>query len=247
MRLQNLRHPTLSDREVFWAPPGCLVIVTDLGRQTLRDLFEECRAEGLQGVPREPLLQCLAAVADALDEMNRREKLSHLGINPTQLLVEEGRVLLEDFGLTPLLWLSSGRPAAQLNPRYSAPELHDPTSSPTADQYSLALIYTEMLTGIYPRSKPPGGKSGAHRRPGLAEAGSGSGLHRRPNPPPQPSPTGGGRAGRGGPAAGPRVDLDFLPAGDRPTVARRCTTTRPSGSRTARPSSRPSRPPRRRP
>ncbi len=219
-RLQNLRHPTLSDREVFWAPPGCLVVVTDLGRQTLRDLFEECRAEGLQGVPREPLLECLAAVADALDEMNRREKLSHLGINPTQLLVEEGRVLLEDFGLTQLLWLPSGRPAAQLNPRYSAPELHEPAPSPTADQYSLALIYTEMLTGIYPRSKPHGGKSGAHRRSGLSEAGSGSGLHRRPNPPPQPSPTGGGRAGRGGPAAGPRVDLDFLPAGDRPTVAR---------------------------
>ena len=210
--MQNLRHPALSDREVFWAPPGCLVVVTDLGRQTLRDLFEECRAEGLQGVPREPLLECLAAVADALDELNRREKLSHLGINPTQLLVEEGRVLLEDFGLTPLLWLPSGRPAAQLNPRYSAPELHEPAPSPTADQYSLALIYTEMLTGIYPRSKSLGGKSGAHRRPGLSEAGSGSGLHRRPNLP--------AASDRPGEPPGSRVDLDFLPAGDRPTVAR---------------------------
>ena len=209
-RLQNLHHPALADREVFWVPPGCLVLVTDLGRQTLRDLFDECRTEGLQGVPREPLLNCLAAVAEALDEMHRSEKLSHLAINPTQLLVEDGVVQLEGFGLAPLLWLSAGRPAAQLNPRYSAPELHALDSNPAADQYSLALIYTEMLTGIYPRSKPPGSKSGLVRRPGMAEAGSGSGLHRRPN-----------LAGhRPSGSAGGRVDLDFLPVGDRPTVAR---------------------------
>ena len=118
-RLQNLHHPALADREVFWVPPGCLVLVTDLGRQTLRDLFDECRTEGLQGVPREPLLNCLAAVAEALDELNRGEKLTHLTINPTQLLVEDGLVQLEGFGLAPLLWLPAGRPAAQLNPRYS--------------------------------------------------------------------------------------------------------------------------------
>ncbi len=209
-RLQNLHHPALADREVFRVPPGCLVIVTDLGRQSLRDLFDECRAEGLQGVPREPLLNCLAAVAEALDEINRSEKLAHLAINPTQLLVEDGRVSLEGFGLAPLLWLPAGRSAAQLNPRYSAPELHAPTASPTADQYSLALIYTEMLTGIYPRSKAHGGKSGVLRRPGAGEAAPASGQHRGPNLAGRhPASSGGGR-----------VDLDFLPAGDRPAVAR---------------------------
>ena len=115
-------------------------------------------------------------------------------------------MLLEDFGLTPLLWLPSGRPAAQLNPRYAAPELHEPTSSPTADQYSLALIYTEMLTGIYPREAAR--RQVGHAPPAqLAEPGSG--LHRRP-PPPGHRPA----------AAGRRVDLDFLPPGDRPVVAR---------------------------
>ncbi|HVS37857.1 MAG TPA: protein kinase, partial [Gemmataceae bacterium] len=223
-RLQNLHHAALADREVFWVPPGCLVIVTDLGRQTLRDLFDACRADGLQGVPREPLLHCLAAVAEALDEIQRSEKLAHLTINPTQLLVDEGQVTLEGFGLAPLLWLPAGRSAVQLNPRYSAPELHDPVSSLTADQYSLALIYTEMLTGIYPRSKPPGSKSGPQRRGGMNETGAGSGLHRRqgqpghrPSPSSYPTPTGGEGRGRG---TGARVDLDFLPVGDRPAVAR---------------------------
>ena len=59
-----------------------------------------------------------------------------MGINPTQVLVDGEGVRLEDFGLMPLLWLPTGRPAAPLNPRH-APELHDPVSSPTADQYSL--------------------------------------------------------------------------------------------------------------
>ena len=117
-------------------------------------------------------------------------------------------MLLEDFGLAPLLWLPGGRPASQLNPRYAAPEVHEPVSSPTADQYSLALIYTEMLTGMYPRTKALPGKSGSHRRPMIPETGSGS--HRRPALPPN-RPAGG--------AAG-KVDLDFLPPDDRPVVAR---------------------------
>jgi serine/threonine protein kinase len=36
-RLQTLRHPALPAREVFWMPPGCLVLISDPGRQTLRD------------------------------------------------------------------------------------------------------------------------------------------------------------------------------------------------------------------
>ena len=206
-RLQTLRHPALPEREVFWSQPGCVVVVGDLGGRTLRDHFEQCRNDGMPGVPRETLLARLTAAAEALDELDRSEKLPHLGVNPTQILLEGDRVLLEDFGLAPLLWLPSGKSAAQLNPRYAAPEVHEPVSGPAADQYSLALIYTEMLTGIYPRMKAPPGKSGAHRRPTLPEAGSGQ--HRRPTLP----------ANRPAGAAG-RVDLDFLPPDDRPVVAR---------------------------
>ena len=77
-------------------------------------------------------------------------------------------------------------------------------SGPAADQYSLALLYTEMLTGIYPRTKAPPGKSGMHRRPKPPDAGSG--LH---------------AAGAASAAGGPgKVDLDFLPPDDRPVAAR---------------------------
>ena len=234
-RLQTLRHPALPEREVFWGLPGCVVVVSDMGGRTLRDLFDLDRAEGLQGVPRETLLNHLGGVAEALDELHRGEKLPHLGINPTQIIVEDDRVFLEDFGLAPLLWLPSGRPASLLNPRYSAPELHETVSGPAADQYSLALIYTEMLTGIYPR-KGSAGKSGLHRRPKIPEAGSG--LHRRPTPSAHRPACATARA---------RWTSIFCRPTTVPSSPAPCTTTPASASRVVRPSSRRCRRPRHRP
>jgi serine/threonine protein kinase len=208
-RLQTMRHPALPAREVYWMPPGSVVIVSDPNRQTLRDRFDQCRAAGLPGVPRETLVNCLATAAEALDELVKQENLPHLGLTPAQLLLEGDQVLLEDFGLAPLLWLARGKAVAQMNTRYAAPELAEPISSPTADQYSLALIYTEMFTGISPRTKAKAGKSGMHRRPQAGEGGSGQ--YRRPALSSY-RPTSGAGAGK--------VDLDFLPPDDRPIVAR---------------------------
>ncbi len=64
-RLQMLRHPALPEREVFWSRPGCVVVVSSMAGRTLRDQFDLCRAEGLQGVPRAALLARLAAAAGA--------------------------------------------------------------------------------------------------------------------------------------------------------------------------------------
>jgi serine/threonine protein kinase len=208
-RLQTLRHPALPAREVFWVPPGSIVLISDSGRQSLRDRFDQCRVDGLPGVPREVLLNCLTAAAHALDELNSVEKLSHLGLTPAHLLLEGDQVLIEDFGLAPLLWLAQGKPAALMNPRYAAPELAEPISSPSADQFSLALIYTEMFTGISPKTKAKPGKSGVHRRPKSSEAGSGP--YRRP-------PASAFR--QAGAAVSGKVDLDFLPPDDRPVIAR---------------------------
>jgi serine/threonine protein kinase len=208
-RLQTLRHPALPAREVYWMPPGCMVLISDFGRPTLRDRFDQCRADGLPGVPRALLLDCLTAAAEALDELSAVENLSHLGLTPTNLLLENDQVMIEDFGLASLLWLAQGKAVALLNPRYAAPELAEPISSPTADQYSLALIYTEMFTGISPRNKAKSGKSGTHRRPKAVDAGSGQ--YRRPPP---------SAYRQNGTSGSSKVDLDFLPPDDRLVIAR---------------------------
>src|SRR5262249_30781490 len=78
------------------------------------------------------------------------------------LLLDGRRVLLADFGLAQLLWLPWGvRGAAVLSPppadgagsrvgRYTAPELAQRLITRSCDQYSLAVIYQEMLTGHHP-------------------------------------------------------------------------------------------------
>jgi hypothetical protein len=211
-RFRSLRHPALPPCEAFRGANGELVLVTDLAPLTLRDRFDQCRAHGLPGVPRAELLDRLAAAAAALDALEREHGLPHLGLHPGRiLLAEQGRVQLADYGLAALFWVGAGRPAAALNGRYAAPELQESVLDAAADQYSLALIYAEMLAGLTPRSKGSG-KSGLHRRPMPASAGSG--LHRRPEAP------GSDLHRRPDLSAARPIDLDLLPADDRAAIAR---------------------------
>jgi serine/threonine protein kinase len=193
--LKALRDPVLPSTEVHWSPAERLVLLSDPYDGTLKERFEECCAAGQPGIPRETLLTLLRSAAEALDGVFQRHGLQHLGLNPRVLLLDDDLVRIADFGLVPLVWLPTGESAATLNPRYSAPELFDRKPSRTADQYSLALIYAEMLTGVHPRPNRPGG----------------SGIIRRPTPGTNKSTPGIRR---------PRLDLDLLPAHDREVVAR---------------------------
>jgi hypothetical protein len=58
--------------------------------------------------------------------------------------------LVSDYGLVQMLWVPTGQSLAKVNPRYAAPELVEGRLTSNSDQYSLALIYQEMLTGQLP-------------------------------------------------------------------------------------------------
>jgi serine/threonine protein kinase len=189
-RLHTLRHPALPEADVFWGPSGRMVLVSDCPERTLWDRFEQCRATGACGIPRPELLAYLRQAAETLDALTAAHGLPHLALNPRRLLLNGDRLQVADFGLVPLLWLPTGQPAAVLNPRYSAPELCEARPCPTADSYSLALIYAEMITGIAPR---PVRGAGTARPAGPRSA-----------PPRAPA----------------RLDLDLLPAPEREVLAR---------------------------
>jgi hypothetical protein len=72
-----------------------------------------------------------------------------LTLNPRNLWLHEDKVMLFEFGLVSLLGLP--QPAGPFNARYAAPELFDKGNTQKADQFSLALIYAELLTGLHPR------------------------------------------------------------------------------------------------
>ncbi|MFL5244203.1 MAG: protein kinase domain-containing protein [Gemmataceae bacterium] len=149
-RLTQINHPGLMPFDVAYHRPGRLIVVTDLGGQTLLDRLQECRSQGLPALPRWELLAYLKAAAETLDYLRSEHGLQHLGLNPNNLLCVEDRFLVTDAGLMQLLWMPAGHSPFQLNALYSAPELFERSVNPTCDSYSLAMIYLEMLTGQHP-------------------------------------------------------------------------------------------------
>jgi hypothetical protein len=128
---------------------GELILATPAGR-TLHDAAAEQRAQGLEGIRGRRLIGWLRAAAEALHELAEKEGLFHLALQPRSLLLDGERPLLTDFGLAQLVWKPCGRPLATLAARYAAPELGEGVVGAACDQYSLALIYHEMLTGVLP-------------------------------------------------------------------------------------------------
>lgn len=151
--LRALQDPVLPQTEIHWSPAERLVIVTEPYEGSLRDRYDRCRLTGQPGIPRNELLTLLRSAAEALDKLFNHYRLRHLGINPRNLLIDGDRLRIADFGLIPLVWLPSGGHESLLYGRYSAPELFSGKCWYHVDQYSLAIIYTEMLTGRNPQSR----------------------------------------------------------------------------------------------
>jgi serine/threonine protein kinase len=150
LHLQTLRHPALLPVTVVPAAPGCLAVVTDLVESSLRSRFQEWQTRGERGIPRPELLALLQSAAESLDILYQQHGVQHLELNPSRLLLDGRRVLFGDFGLAQLLWVPASIPIGQAQMRYSAPELAQGLITRSCDQYSLAVIYQELLTGHHP-------------------------------------------------------------------------------------------------
>jgi len=149
-RLAAIEHPLLAPMKMLRAEPGRLALAMDLVEETLFGRMQRAQAEGWAGVPRDELLEHLRGAALALDALHENYGIQHLGLNPRNLLLRQGGLLIADFGLVQLLFFPAGKSLASLNPRYAAPELFDQKISPFSDQYTLAIIFQELLTGVHP-------------------------------------------------------------------------------------------------
>ncbi len=148
--LQSIRHERLAPLEVVRCGTDRVALITDPGDGSLADRLRQSQREGLPGIPRMELLEYLQQAAEALDELQRTYRIQHLALNPRQFVLHEGRLRILDFGLAELLWQPAGFEPAGVNTRYAAPELFAHQSSRACDQYSLALVYQELLTGVHP-------------------------------------------------------------------------------------------------
>jgi hypothetical protein len=95
------------------------------------------------------LLGYLKEAAEALDMMGSKYGLQHLDVKPENVFVVSGHAKVGDYGL-----VRRADPGAAggggFTPKYTPPEVLVGKVDIRSDQYSLALVYAELLTGKFP-------------------------------------------------------------------------------------------------
>jgi serine/threonine protein kinase len=151
-RVKEVRHPFLLSLDRIEVVDGQLVIVTELADMSLKDRFCNYLDAGEVGIPRDELIGYLHDAADALDYMSQRWSLQHLDVKPENLLLVGDHVKVADFGLVQNIQNVSQSLLGGLTPIYASPELFEGRPGLRSDQYSLAIVYHETLTGALPFS-----------------------------------------------------------------------------------------------
>src|SRR5579864_7798445 len=150
-RIKEVRHPFVLSLDRIEVVEGELVIVMELADKSLHDSFVECQTAGLLGIPRDSLLRYIRDAAEALDHMNEKHNLQHLDIKPRNLFLISDRVKVADFGLVKHLERTGASGLlGGVTPLYAPPETFTGKIHQHSDQYSLAIVYQELLTSQRP-------------------------------------------------------------------------------------------------
>ena len=149
-RIRQVNHPFILSLERIEVIEGQLIIVTELAQGSLHDRYVEFRQKGFVGISRDRLLAYLRDTADGLDFLCQEHDLQHLDVKPANLLLVADRVKVADFGLIKDIQSNSLSVMGGLTPTYAAPEMFDGRPGRFSDQYSLAIVYQELLTGTLP-------------------------------------------------------------------------------------------------
>src|SRR5262249_15932359 len=149
-RVKTVRHPYILSLERYDIIDGQLIIVMELADRNLWERFKECKNDGLPGIPREELLRYMEETAEALDLMNIKYQLHNMDIKPHNIFLTHNHIKVADFGLVKDLEGMVASVTGAVTPVYAAPETFDGYISRFCDQYSLAIVYQELLTGHRP-------------------------------------------------------------------------------------------------
>src|SRR5262245_23571495 len=152
-RVKEVRHPFVLSIERIDILEGEVAIVMELAENSLYDVLQDVRQQGYAGIPRDRLLRYMADTADGLDFLSETPNLTHLDVKPRNLFLVGDHVKVADFGLAKHLERSSSSGImAGISPQYAAPETFTSRITKFSDQYSLAIVYHELLTGRRPFS-----------------------------------------------------------------------------------------------
>jgi serine/threonine protein kinase len=150
-RVKEVRHPFVCSMERIDIVAGELLIVMELAEKTLHDCLVDAQSINLPGIPRDILLGYMRDAAEGLDFLNDKHNLQHLDVKPRNLFIIADRVKVADFGLVKHLERSTASGfMGGVSPIYADPETFSGKVSRHSDQYSLGIVYMELLTGKRP-------------------------------------------------------------------------------------------------
>jgi serine/threonine protein kinase len=149
-RIREVKHPFILSLERIEILDGRVLIVTELAESSLYDQYQAYLHEGLPGIPQNKLLGYMRDTAEALDFLAIKHDLQHLDIKPANLLLVADRIKVADFGVVKNISDKNISCVGGLTPCYAAPEIFDGRAGRHSDQYSLAIVYYELLTGKLP-------------------------------------------------------------------------------------------------
>ena len=161
--VQPLRHRHLLRQHQVWSIPGCIVIAMDLADGSLLDLFELYVDDLARPMEPEKVCLYLCQAADALDFLNaRRHRMDgrlvgfqHGDIKPNNILLLGDEAKLADYGLAAPTSGPVTPCPRQGTAEYCAPEVFLGHLSERSDQFSLAVTYHVLRTGVFPFPSPP--------------------------------------------------------------------------------------------
>lgn len=151
-RIREVKHPFILSLERIEILDSRVLIVTELAESSLYDQYQAYLHEGLSGIPQNRLLGYMRDTAEALDFLAIKHDLQHLDIKPANLLLVADRIKVADFGVVKNISEKNMSCVGGLTPCYAAPEIFDGRAGRHSDQYSLAIVYYELLTGKLPFS-----------------------------------------------------------------------------------------------
>lgn len=162
---QSLDHPHLVRTHGVWSVPGYIVIAMELAEATLLDLMLVYHNDLCQQIPMQQLCLHVWQVGEALDFLNARRHVrdgrkvgfQHGDIKPNNVLLFGDVAKLTDYGLaTPTHGPLTPCPRHGTRD-YAAPEVLQGYQSDASDQYSLAVTYHVLRTGVFPFPPAPVG------------------------------------------------------------------------------------------
>ncbi|MGL5097628.1 MAG: serine/threonine protein kinase, partial [Planctomycetia bacterium] len=148
--VRSIRHPGFLSLDRYHVVDDHLCVLMERADASLADEYKRLASQWMPGIPRARLLGMLWQAAEALDALAQDHGLQHLDVKPDNLFLVAGRLKLGDFGLVAPIDSKLERGRNIITPAYAAPESFEGLVSAACDQYSLAVLYMEMLTGERP-------------------------------------------------------------------------------------------------